>query len=241
MKFEPKKTIVYCDIDGVVADTMLAYRMMIWDRYKVVVHEKDITQFDAQKSLYDKVMAETPFPSRDLDEFSTFMTRVCFWNPQFYLDLLPLSPIWDAMQNLVRRERKEGPFMAGPVTWITTRHYSMWDITWQWLYRYGLVHHRQESSPNLILESKKEEVLKTSAKEMPDCNIVFIDDKVTTIANVMALQMPNIFCRIPARSWNTNESEQSKEDWSPILDLPKGIYGNVRHMEDAEILQELGL
>ena len=244
MKFNPDKTVIYCDIDGVLTDCILAYRLAIWDRYRVIVHDSDITQFDAQISLFDKIKKRSAYPPRDMEEFETFMTRSCFWNPSFYRNMVPLFPMWEAIRGFIIRVLKN-ELMKQPrlyqmaVMFITTRHVSMYDETWNWLFRYGLVFGGEAKWSNLSLNSHKYLEIEDARKIIPsDYTILFIDDKVKNVADVARCNLPNVHCRVPARPWNDPElSEQNRNDWK-VIDIHDTT---VRRMNDEDIIEELDI
>lgn len=223
MNFDPTDTQLFCDIDGVVADTMRSFRWVVWDRYKVALDEKDINTFNAPYAIFKKVKEKGHLPPKNIQELEGFLSKVCFWNPDFFRNLRPRSPFWPTIRN-----------WAGPIVFISTRHPSMQDMTEAWLDRYGLW--KRKPGSRLILTSKKQDYLLMESVETKD-NILFIEDKLETVINVSKLVMSNVYVRVPLRPWNNPDtSDQNKKEWSEV----SGKSGKIEIQSDELILQSMG-
>jgi FMN phosphatase YigB (HAD superfamily) len=220
--------ILIVDVDGTIADTITAWRMAVWEAYRVVIYEHEIDQFDAQRATYNKVKISSCYPPNSEEEYDDFLYKRCFWNPEFYRSLLPLEGLWEALLG-----------WDGPVIYLTTRHPKLQIETEAWLSRWGFLTH--EESQVVLMKDKHtfiEEVARAAIEDKEE--IVFIDDKLKTMVNVSALSLPNVRCYVPLRPWNDPKaSVENAQLWSkmepkahveilPDHLIAKTIYGDVQ-------------
>lgn len=205
--FDPEKTLIFCDLDGVIADYMQGFQMALWDIYGVYLEAHFCTEHDIMDPAFEIAQASR-VPPQSREQFEVLMSRATSWNAQFFVNLLPKQPLWQKMVN-----------WPGQVVFITTRHPHQTRVTMAWLVRYGLMDYDPSSKRRLILSNDKPKVIKgyvDNLMEIPyeDYQFVFIDDKLDTVVNVAELNLPRLTVCVPSRTYT--KFRTGHPEWAAI-------------------------
>jgi len=219
------KTILVCDMDGVICDAMTNFIMAVWDKYRVLITYNDINQFDCTRATYLKVKERSKFPPKDFDDYNNYMVKVCFWNPYFYESMLPRIALWEPISQFPDR-----------TIFMTSRHPGMRITTENWLSKYGFV---VDHPDDVMLRGDKWVQIEKIAEKNPDARIVFIDDKMKTAIKVGAMKLPQVErIFVPGRPWNDpTESEENQAEYQELVALGKGH--RVKILPDQLMVREL--
>jgi len=180
--------MIYCDIDGVLADMVTASIMRLYYAHGFVLPPDEITEFNiavcAERYLKER---EAQGDDAAIPRDEILDTLLEAWNsPGFLLGLQPHGNMWAVLIDLLAQQE---------VCFLTARdpgNQEVEDATRQWLSRFGF------SRCHCIHTLNKVEYLCAAKDKDPDCT--FIEDRRKTAEQAASRGIRSL---LVARPWNT--------------------------------------
>jgi len=206
--FDAEKTCLVTDLDGCLVNTLEMIQIYIWDRYQRWVPGEDIKWFNVGEAIYEHL--------GDLYDSTDELNKSLWdglWNVGlWYQNARPIYAYWQALLSWQQRA-------SIPIHFLTARPDCLHATTMGWLRRWGF----SPSSGCVVLEGGSIEKIKHLQQwaETYD-NLVFVDDRISTILGAARAKIPGLKLVLFAQPWNL----ASSRDWcqTPLILEGKPCY-----------------
>jgi len=197
--FDHTKTALITDLDGCLVNATEMIQIFFWDRYQRWIPAGVIHEFNIANCVYKYV--------EDLYKNPEELGRALWeglWNVgTWYQNARPHYPYWQALLSWQDHAQT-------PPRFLTARPDCLYATTLGWLNRWGL--HPEPSC--CVLEGASAHKLKHLARWAQQYgNLVYIDDRVSTILGIARAKIPGLQLVLFAQPWNAADSP----DWESFV------------------------